>query len=309
MQEGDEARNLAWNHASASGLEAWPELVPPSWRHRLASKDDPLIRQVAVDARELAIVPGFVSDPLAEAASQPVPGLLHKYHGRVLLLVTSRCGVHCRFCFRRHGRPEPDLEPGTPRWERILTYLRADHTIQEVILSGGDPLTLTDDRLASLVGDLATIQQLRRLRIHSRLAVIEPDRLLRPPLAQWFGRGRLRPVLVVHANHPDELTPRFRMAARTLARCGVALYAQSVLLAGVNDHPTVLSRLWRRLEACAVVPYYLHLLDPVAGAAHFAVDTVRAKELMTKIRARLPGYLVPRLVRELPEDPAKRIEG
>jgi EF-P beta-lysylation protein EpmB len=240
-----------------------------------------------------------VHDPLAETAARAAPGLLQKYQGRALLIATGACAVHCRYCFRRHydyGADQPDDQP---RWTAALRALEADAGIDEIILSGGDPLSLGNARLAQLLDRLGSMPGLRRIRIHTRTPIVLPARVdagLCDALARW----RERLVVVVHANHPAEIDATTAQALRLLATCATAVLNQSVLLAGVNDDAAILAALSRRLFESGVLPYYLHQLDQVAGAAHFATSDARALALHTALLATLPGYLVPRLVREEP---------
>ncbi|HEV8629662.1 MAG TPA: EF-P beta-lysylation protein EpmB [Thermoanaerobaculia bacterium] len=291
--------------------------VPRGFVARMRAGDprDPLLLQVLPTAAELVAAPGFSADPLAETvaadAVSPLPGVLHKYRGRALLLVTGACGVHCRYCFRRHF---PYVEHA--RWgegfERALAWLRASPGIEEVILSGGDPLSVGDDRLGELAAGLAGIPHLRRLRVHSRMPVILPERI-DAPLLQWLAGGEgasgarrpLAPVLVLHANHARELDGAVAAAVGRLRAAGVTVLNQAVLLAGVNDSLAALCDLSRALLDAGVLPYYLHLLDRVAGAAHFEVADERAQALLRGMMEELPGYLVPRLVREVPGAPYK----
>ncbi len=283
----------------ARALGQFPLRVPRGFVARMVPGDpaDPLLRQVLPAARELEPAPGFTADPLGESRAAPAPGVLHKYRGRVLLLVTGACGVHCRYCFRRHF-PYGESSLSAAGWERALAYIAADPTIKEVILSGGDPLTASDARLAELVRDLAAVPHLRRLRVHSRMPVVLPERVDDDLLA-WLGGSRLQPVMVIHANHARELDPSVAAAMARLADAGVALLNQSVLLRGVNDRVEALADLSEALFDLGVLPYYLHLLDPVEGAAHFDVPEEEARRLIAALAARLPGYLVPRLVREV----------
>lgn len=280
-------------------------LVPRGFVARMRPGDltDPLLRQVLPVGEELLPLPGFTVDPLAESHCAPAPGLLHKYQGRALLVTTGACAVHCRYCFRRHY-PYDELPRGRRWWTPAVDHLLAAEDVREVLLSGGDPLTLPDAQLAVLAADLATIPHLRRLRIHSRLPIVLPERVTDEFLA-WFTGGRLTPVLVVHANHVNELSPAVVAACRRLRAAGVTLLCQSVLLRGVNDSATALADLSEGLAEAGVVPYYLHLLDRVAGAGHFLIADEEAIGLMRGLAVRLPGYLVPRLVREEPGAPGK----
>jgi len=289
----------------------FPLRVPRAFIARMDPGDpnDPLLLQVLPRDREMAVVPGFTGDPLGEVANAPVrptPGVLHKYHGRVLLVVTGACAIHCRYCFRRHF-PYDTLRPERSDWDPAVHYVAADPTIREVILSGGDPLAASDQRLATLVEALAAIPHLDRLRIHTRLPIVLPERVDEAFLA-WITApsvARLQRVVVLHANHPAEIDDGVRAACRRLRQAGVTLLNQTVLLAGVNDEAATLAALSDALFATGVLPYYLHLLDPVAGAAHFAVTEDRARRLYRDLLARCPGYLVPRLVREVEGAAAK----
>lgn len=290
-----------------ASAKLFPLLVPRGFAALMRPGDaaDPLLRQVLPLAEEGVEVAGWTDDPLAEAGCTPQPGLLHKYHGRVLLVTTGACAVHCRYCFRRHF-PYGSRPRGPRWWSGALAYVAAHPDVEEVILSGGDPLTLPDVELAAIAQDLAAIPHLRRLRVHSRLPVVLPERVDDGLLA-WFARTRLSPVLVLHANHPRELSPAVSAACARLADAGVTLLNQSVLLRGVNDRADVLEELSRRLLSLRVLPYYLHQMDRVRGAAHHAVADDEAHALVAALAARLPGYLVPRLAREEPGMPAKTV--
>ncbi|MEO8315946.1 MAG: EF-P beta-lysylation protein EpmB [Pseudomonadota bacterium] len=290
---------------SAESLRAaaadFPLRVPAGFIRRMRQGDpaDPLLRQVLAVPDELLIAPGYVADPLAETEARGAPGLLQKYQGRALLIVTGACAVHCRYCFRRHYDYSADQPDTEPRWTAALAAIAADNSLDEIILSGGDPLSLGNARLAQLLDRLGAMPHLRRIRIHTRTPVVLPARVdagLRETLQRW----RDRVVIVVHANHPAEIDADTAQALRALGDCTTALLNQSVLLAGVNDDAEVLAQLSRRLFEAGTLPYYLHQLDKVAGAAHFAVSDARALELHAVLAATLPGYLVPRLVRELP---------
>jgi EF-P beta-lysylation protein EpmB len=285
----------------------FPVLVPRELLPRIRRADaaDPLLRQFAPSAEETLELEGFVPDPLDESASSPLPGVLRKYRGRVLLLLTGACPVHCRYCFRRHF-PYGDHALGPAALDAAIGYVRADPSIHEVILSGGDPLSLADDALAALEAELSAIMHLRRLRVHTRWPIVAPGRVT-PALLEWLGGSRLRPVLVVHCNHPAEIDDEVRAALLALRAAGIIVLNQSVLLRGVNDSADALCALSEALHAAGVLPYYLHLLDPVAGAAHFAVGEREARRLLRDSTARLPGYLVPRLAREVPGRSAKSV--
>ena len=291
--------------AGLAAARDFPLRVPRGFVARMRPRDpaDPLLLQVLPAAAELVAVPGWTADPLAEAAVATAPGMLHKYRGRALLVVTGACAVHCRYCFRRHF-PYGEHAGKAEGWSRAVERIAADPSIEEVILSGGDPLALADSHLAPLVERLAAVPHLRRLRLHTRVPVVLPERVDGELLA-WLGGHRLATVVVLHANHARELDGEVAAAVARLRGAGATLLNQAVLLAGVNDSVAALADLSRRLFACGVLPYYLHLLDRVAGAAHFDVAEGEARRLVGELRGELPGYLVPRLVREVPGAPAK----
>lgn len=266
---------------------------------RLGDPNDPLLRQVLPVGQELVEAAGFTADPVDDAAAKLVPGLLQKYAGRVLLVTTGACAVHCRYCFRRHY-PYDESPKSLVDWEPALAAIAADDTIEEVILSGGDPLTLVDDRLEPLVRRLEQIPHLRRLRVHTRLPVVLPERVCDSLLA-WFSASgtRLTPICVIHANHANELDENVADSLARLRQSGVLLLNQSVLLRGINDNPNAQADLSRRLADVGVVPYYLHQMDRVSGAAHFEVPEDEGRRLVDFLRTMLPGYLVPRFVREI----------
>jgi EF-P beta-lysylation protein EpmB len=283
----------------------FPLRVPRGFVARMepGNIDDPLLRQVLPVADENTIHPDYACDPLAEQQAMPAPGLLHKYHGRALLTLTGACAVHCRYCFRRHF-PYSEANPlGTCR-DQAVNYLRTHTEIGELILSGGDPLSLPDTRLSELAGQLAGIEHLHTLRIHTRLPIVLPERV-DAALLNWLSQVPQRLVMVLHCNHPNEIDAAVRIAMQDLQRTGVLLLNQSVLLRRINDDADTLARLSEALLQAGILPYYLHQLDRVQGAAHFAVGDGTARALMDALHGRLPGYLVPRLVRELPGQPGK----
>ena len=291
--------------ALGTAATAFPLRVPRSFVARMRRGDphDPLLRQILPVAEEQREQPGYLADPLAEHAAQRAPALLQKYRARALLITTETCAVHCRYCFRREF-PYTEQRGGGERWGEALAALAADTSIEEIILSGGDPLSLGNTRLGALAGRLAGISHLRRLRIHTRLPVVLPSRV-DAGLLRLVRSSALPMIFVLHANHPAEIDTQVRAACAALREAGATLLNQTVLLAGVNDDATVLALLSQRLFEAGVLPYYLHALDPVRGAAHFAVPDERARGLAGALAARLPGYLVPRLVREIPGATAK----
>lgn len=295
--------------AARRAAAAFPLLVPRGFAALMRPGDpsDPLLRQVLPIADELAVRPGWTADPLHEADCSLAPGLLRKYRSRALMVATGACAVHCRYCFRRHF-PYDDGPRGRAWWAPALAAIAAEPEIDELILSGGDPLTLPDAQLAAIARDAAAIPHLARLRVHTRLPVVLPDRV-DPGLLAALSGTRLGLVVVIHANHARELSPAVAGACTRLRGAGATVLNQSVLLAGVNDGAEVLIGLSRRLSAIGVLPYYLHQLDRVAGAGHFAVEDARALALLAEVHAALPGYLVPRLVREEPGAPGKTLLG
>lgn len=265
--------------------------------------DDPLLLQILPQAQELNEQPGYSNDPLQEAASNPLPGLIHKYRGRVLMVTTPACAVHCRYCFRR-AFPYNDNRASQDDWRAALDYISAHPEINEVILSGGDPLSAPDDYLHQLVDRLAALPQIDTLRLHTRLPLVLPARIT-GGLIDALTRPQLHTVIVVHANHPNEVDSDTVTALLELKRAGFTLLNQSVLLKGVNDCSKTLTSLSKQLFDCGVLPYYLHVLDKVNGAGHFHVDDAKARQIMQQLLASLPGYLVPRLVREEPGQRSK----
>lgn len=308
---GDLLEALELGHAMLPGARAaaakFRFLVPVGYASLMEKKNpkDPLLRQVLPSAEELAQHPGYVPDPVGDLNASMSPGLLQKYDGRALLLASGACAVQCRYCFRRHF-PYAEGGASSERKFAALEKLAASHDINEVILSGGDPLMLDDHAFAALVGELQSIPHLARLRIHTRMPIVLPSRIT-SALCETLRTSRLPPVVVVHANHPRELSDEVQAALSALRRAGITLLNQSVLLRGVNDSVRVLEELSEALFASGVLPYYLHLLDRVTGAAHFEVDLPRATSLVATLRSRLPGYLVPRLAREDPGCPSKTI--
>lgn len=288
-----------------AGDAGFPVRVPRGYAGRMRRGDprDPLLAQVLPGADETRSVPGYGPDPVGDRDAMMRPGVLHKYAGRVLLVTTGACGIHCRYCFRREF-PYADANPRPDDWQAAIDYIAADDSIGEVILSGGDPLSLTDGRLAQLVERLEAIPHVHTLRLHTRMPVVLPERV-DERLCEWLAATRLATVVVLHANHGNEIDAAVDGACRRLQACGSVLLNQAVLLHGVNDDVGALVTLSRRLFASGVLPYYLHMLDPVQGAAAFAVDRETARGLAAGVAARLPGYLVPRLVAEEPGRPGK----
>lgn len=276
----------------------FPLRVPRGYVARMRKGDarDPLFLQVWQRPQEGDAAPGFGDDAVGDLARLKAGGIIHKYAGRALVIATGACAVHCRYCFRRHF-PYGDALASRGEFGATLRELAADRSIEEVILSGGDPLSLSDEKLARFAEALEFLPHVKRLRVHTRTPIVLPERVDDALLA-WLARGRLQKVIVVHANHAHELDTAVHAALRRLAGAGATLLNQSVLLAGVNDSAEALVNLSSRLFECGVLPYYLHMLDRVRGAAHFEVPEAQARTLLRAAAARLPGYLVPRLVRE-----------
>ncbi len=259
--------------------------------------DDPLLQQVLPLAAEQRHHSGFLHDPVQDLHAVHSKGLLQKYQGRALLITTGACAIHCRYCFRQHF-PYSDNQASQNEWQNIINTLNADNTINEVILSGGDPLALADRRLEQLCKHITAIPHIRTLRLHTRLPLVLPERI-DTHFLRWFTPLAIQKVVVIHANHANELCNKTHTALQHLQQAGCMLLNQSVLLKGVNDSATALITLSQKLATSQVLPYYLHLLDRVQGAAHFEVDEQHALQLMQALRDQLPGYLVPRLVREI----------
>ncbi|WP_348761917.1 EF-P beta-lysylation protein EpmB [uncultured Salinisphaera sp.] len=276
-------------------------------RMRRGDVDDPLLRQVLPLDAETRNVPGFGLDAVGDMASAAGHGLLHKYHGRALLVTTGACAVHCRYCFRRYF-DYAGQHAGGSNLRQALEHIAADTSISEVILSGGDPLSLTNERLSLIGTALDEMTHIMRIRLHTRTAVVLPERI-DAGLLGWVAARRATVVIVVHVNHANELSPEVTRSLAALKDAGATLLNQAVLLAGVNDDEAALVDLSEALFAAGVLPYYIHLLDRVAGVHHFEVAEPDAVALMQAVAARLPGYLVPKLARELPGEPAKRVIG
>jgi L-lysine 2,3-aminomutase len=284
---------------AADAAKLFPLFVPRPFLTRIRPADpaDPLLRQVLPLDAETTAAAGFTADPVGDAAATVQPGLLHKYRGRVLMVTTGACAVHCRYCFRRHF-PYQEAPRSLADWQPAIAEIEADESVHEVILSGGDPLMLVDELLAKLVDRLAEIPHLRLLRVHSRLPIMIPQRV-NDDLLAWLTGSRLTPIMVVHTNHPAEIDGAVAAALGRLVDAGVPTLNQAVLLRGVNDDADVLAELCERLVDLRVMPYYLHQLDRVAGGAHFEVPVERGLQLVAELRKRLPGYAVPKYVQEI----------
>ncbi len=284
--------------SSDQAIEDFALRVPRGFVARMqkGNAHDPLLKQILPLKQEIQLTPGYTKDPLQEKEVNPIPGLLHKYHGRVLLLLAGGCAINCRYCFRRHFAYKENM-PGKTGWEAALNYIEENSDIAEVIYSGGDPLLAKDEMLAALTQKIAAIPHVTTLRIHTRLPIVIPERIT-DSLLHCLKNTRLQTVVVLHCNHANEIDADVEKAIQRLRTANVLVLNQAVLLQGVNDSTEALIALSKRLFAAGVMPYYLHMLDPVQGAAHFAVSIARAKKLLGEVTCQLPGYLVPKLVQE-----------
>ncbi|MBA58862.1 MAG: EF-P beta-lysylation protein EpmB [Gammaproteobacteria bacterium] len=277
----------------------FPLLVPLPYLNRIKKGDlkDPLLLQVLPKSEENSSQEGFYLDPLQEQTQTDSPeGLIQKYSGRALIIAAGACGINCRYCFRRHF-PYHKNKLSSTKWEELIDYIKSDSSLKEVILSGGDPLLLSDQFLYKLVVKLNGINHLTTIRIHTRLPIVIPNRIC-PDLIEWKNKCEKNLVFVFHINHPNEIDDQLVSYLSKLKSNNTTLLNQSVLLKNINNDPNILSALSEKLFSAGVLPYYLHLLDPVKGSAHFFVPLREAKQLIEKIKAVLPGYLVPKLARE-----------
>ena len=283
---------------SAAAAEDFPIRVPLSFAASMQKGDphDPLLRQVLPVEDELIAYPGFSNDPVGDLPSAIQTGVLHKYHGRALFINTGSCAIHCRYCFRRNF-PYSELQLSKQKELAGIRTIQENPDISEVILSGGDPLLLSDARLAKLFQQLNTIKHLKRIRIHTRLPIVLPARIT-DELINTLSQSTQQIVTVVHCNHANEINSRVAAACKLLRNNGITLFNQSVLLKGVNDNVATLCELSEQLFSHGIIPYYLHLMDRATGTGHFEVSETAAIDLMKKVQATLPGYLVPKLVKE-----------
>ncbi|OCG02112.1 EF-P beta-lysylation protein EpmB [Gilliamella sp. wkB112] len=284
----------------------FPLRVPVSFINRMkkGDKHDPLLLQVLCDANEMKNVAGYSDDPLQEQENT-IPGLLHKYNNRALLITKTACAVNCRYCFRRHF-PYQDNQSNKKNLKNAIDYITNHSELDEIILSGGDPLMAKDHEIAFLVNELEKIPHIKRLRIHTRLAIVIPTRIT-TALCKLFFQSRLQIIVVTHINHPNEIDDGVSDAIDQLKRHGVTMLNQSVLLKNVNDNAKVLADLSNKLFNTGILPYYIHLLDKVQGAAHFLVEDKIAKQLMKALAEQVSGYLVPKLAREIGGEKSKRV--
>lgn len=301
--------NLENHLLSKEGSEAhklFPLRVPMPFISRMKKGDplDPLLLQVLTAKAEFDIHPGFSTDPLEEQDNE-IPSLLHKYHNRALLLVKGGCAVNCRYCFRRHF-PYEDNKGNKNNWLMAVDYIKNHTELNEIIFSGGDPLMAKDHELDWLISQLEAIPHIKRLRIHTRLPVVIPERITET-LCQRLASSRLQVIMVTHVNHANEIDESFTNAMQKLKLSGVTLLNQSVLLRQVNDNVTALMNLSNALFDAGILPYYLHVLDKVQGAAHFLVSDTEARQLIQQLLSKVSGYLVPKLAREIGGEPSKTL--
>ncbi|MGH8079175.1 MAG: EF-P beta-lysylation protein EpmB [Lysobacter sp.] len=291
---------------SEAAAAQFPLRVPRSFVARMRPGDptDPLLRQVLPLDEEMRPMPGFSLDAVGDGAAKAGHGVIRKYRGRALLIATGSCAVHCRYCFRRHF-PYAEETAAAAGWRDAVAAIAADPGIDEVILSGGDPWSLATPKLVELTDALRPIAHLKRLRIHTRLPVVLPERV-DAALSQWLQDLPWPVAVVLHANHANEFDAEVDAAMQRLRVAGATLLNQAVLLRGVNDSVEALAALSERSYAAGVLPYYLHQLDRVQGSAHFEITDEAARALHRALAARISGYLVPKLVREVTGDPGKR---
>ncbi len=287
------------------GHAPFPMRVPRAFAERMRPGDwqDPLLQQVLPTQQERQIMPGFANDPVGDQAAKSARGVLHKYHGRALLITTGACAVHCRYCFRQHFPYASEHASGAFS-QAAIDYIAQTPSVEEVILSGGDPLMLATDRLERLTQQLSEVEHIKRFRIHTRLPIVLPDRVTQA-LTDWLTRLPWPSVMVVHANHAQEFDNSVDQALAALQSTGTTILNQAVLLRGINDNLAALTELMERSFQAGALPYYLHRLDRVAGSAHFDLDTADGLTLMDGLRRRLSGYLVPRFVEERAGEPYK----
>lgn len=283
---------------SASAAENFSLRVPLSFAACIekGNPHDPLLRQVLPINDELSAYPGFSNDPVGDLASASQNGVLHKYHGRVLFINTGSCAINCRYCFRRNF-PYADLQLNRQKEIAAIQTIQNDTDISEVILSGGDPLLLSDSRLSSLIQQLNNIEHVQRIRIHSRLPIVLPARIT-DDFINILRQSPKQIIIITHCNHANEINNRVIAACNSLKNSGITLFNQAVLLKGVNDNVEVLCQLSEQLFRHGIIPYYLHLLDKATGTGHFEVPEAEALALIRQVQAILPGYLVPKLVKE-----------
>ncbi len=286
-------------------IRQFPVLVTESFLNRMtpADSNDPLLLQILPTIQEVDKIPGFGLDPVGDSRAIFAPGIMQKYQGRALMITLGQCAIHCRYCFRR-SFPYQQSPKSLEQWEVSLKKLQENPRIEEIILSGGDPLVLNDRRLGQLLEQLESISHLQRVRVHTRLPIVLPSRVT-DELLKLFLNSRLQPIFVVHANHPNEIVDDCADALHQVVRAGIPVLNQAVLLRGINDTTEIQAELCSRLINLGVIPYYLHQLDRVDGAAHFEVNPEAGVKMIEELKQLLPGYAVPKYVREIPGKPGK----
>lgn len=291
--------------AAHAAQKLFPLKVPRSFIARMqkGNINDPLLRQILPLDAENNSHTDFHLDPVADLNNNPIPGIIHKYHGRALLIATGACAVHCRYCFRRHF-PYSEQTAARQHWKQAIEYIEKDLSLNEVILSGGDPLSLSDDKLNELLSALNKIEHIKTIRIHSRQPVVLPERIDDNFIA-ILNQNSKNIIMVIHANHANEIDATVSQACNKLRDINVHVLNQAVLLKGVNNNLTDLENLSHALFSAGVLPYYLNLLDKVAGSAHFEVKKDEAIHIYEQLKTRLPGYLVPRLVQDISDRQSK----
>lgn len=292
------------------GIEAQQSfklLVPRPYLSRIehGNLSDPLLLQILPSSAEMQTVLGYSKDPLEEADHNPQKAIVHKYKRRLLVITTGTCAVNCRYCFRRHF-PYGDNQLAQAEWQSVIDYLKVHPDVNEVILSGGDPLMMKDALLANKVRQIEALPQIKRLRIHSRLPVVIPARVC-DEMLDWINESRLDIIMVWHINHANEIDEELAQAAFKLKQAGVTVLNQGVLLKGINDTVEAQVNLSEAVFDAGILPYYMFTLDPVEGAAHFDITIEDAQKLMGKVAAELPGYLVPKLAKEIPGKTSKTV--
>jgi EF-P beta-lysylation protein EpmB len=294
-------------NATEQAASGFPIKVPQPFVQLMeyGNSNDPLLKQVLPVKSELEIDSHFNTDPVDESNFNPVSGIVHKYRSRVLMIISPNCAVNCRYCFRRHF-PYDENRQSKQQWLKALDYLKTKPEINEVIYSGGDPLAANDNFLRWLTGEIESIKHIKRLRIHTRLPVVIPSRI-DDQLLNWLGNTRLKPTFVLHINHANEISTELSQGVDRLNKAGIKVLNQSVLLRGVNDSSQKLVDLSEKLFEAGIMPYYLHMLDPVQGASHFDVSKDHAVKIFSQIQAELPGFLVPKLVQERAGESAKSL--
>ncbi len=288
----------------AAGIQ-FPFRVTPAFARKMRKGDmnDPLLRQVLPLTEEMKDQPGFSQNPVGDLEARATRGVLHKYYNRILLLETGACAINCRYCFRRNF-PYSENQLGQASRKKAIAYLKSRPEVREIIISGGDPLMTANSGLSELVESISRIDHVERLRIHTRIPTVLPSRI-DGELVRIMSRSRLKTVIVAHINHPNEIDQEVENALKPLLEAGIRMFNQAVLLKGINDSPEVLRELLETTFDIGINPYYLHMLDRATGTAHFEVTKEKALFLQEELRKNLPGYLLPRFVREIPGEPYK----